>query len=158
AAALALLNRVAGVDVLIVGRGGGSLEDLWPFNEEAVAHAIYQSRIPIVTGVGHEDDLTIADLVADVRALTPSEAAERVVPDRADGLTWLEGLQERLRGMLLRRLDTARTKLDDLAGRHVFREPLERVREEKRRLDEWGERLLRAAKQRLQQARHALEA
>jgi exodeoxyribonuclease VII large subunit len=158
AAALGLLNRVAGIDLLILGRGGGSLEDLWPFNEEAVAQAIYESRAPVVTGIGHEDDLTIADLVADVRALTPSEAAERVVPDRADVLAWLEGLHDRLRGVLLRLLDAARAKLDDLAGRHVFREPLGRLRDEERRLDEWADRLRRAAQQRLTSARQALEA
>jgi exodeoxyribonuclease VII large subunit len=163
-AALGLLNRVGGpgserpIDVLIVGRGGGSLEDLWPFNEECVAHAIYTSRIPVVSGVGHEDDLTIADMVADCRALTPSEAAERVVPDRAEVLKWLDGLEGRFRSLLLRRLEVARGKLDDLAGRACFRRPLERVREEERRLDDWGERLTRAVRQRLRDAECRLEA
>ena len=91
------LNRLhsdgAGIDVLIVGRGGGSLEDLWAFNEEVVARAIFASRIPIVSGVGHEDDYTIADGVADVRGLTPSEAAEKVTPDRAAVMAWLEKLE-----------------------------------------------------------------
>src|SRR5262249_37876050 len=87
------------IDVLLLGRGGGSLEDLWPFNEEIVADAIYRSSIPIVTGIGHEDDLTIADLVADLRALTPTEAAERVVPNRAEVLEWLAGLETRFRSL-----------------------------------------------------------
>jgi exodeoxyribonuclease VII large subunit len=164
AAALMLLNRLAGpdsarpLDVLIVGRGGGSLEDLWPFNEEVVAQAIYASRIPVVTGIGHEDDLTIADMVADRRALTPSEAAERVVPDQADVLDVLAGLEGRLGGLLLRVLELARSRLDDLAGRPCFRRPLERVREEEARLDEWGERLRRAVRRHLEQGRQRLEA
>jgi exodeoxyribonuclease VII large subunit len=164
AAALGLLNRVGGpgsalpIDVLIVGRGGGSLEDLWPFNEECVAHAVYTSRIPVVSGVGHEDDLTIADMVADCRALTPSEAAERVVPDRAEVLKWLGGLEGRFRALLLRRLEVARDRLNDLAGRACFRRPLERLREEERRLDDWGERLGRAVRRRLEEARRRLEA
>jgi exodeoxyribonuclease VII large subunit len=164
AAALGLLNRVGGpgselpIDVLVVGRGGGSLEDLWPFNEECVAHAIYTSRIPVVSGVGHEDDLTIADMVADCRALTPSEAAERVVPHQAEVLKWLDGLEGRFRALLLRRLEVARNRLADLAGRACFRRPLERLREEERRLDDWGERLNRAVRRRLEEAQRRLEA
>ena len=94
--------------MLIVGRGGGSLEDLWAFNEECVAQAIFDSRIPVVSGVGHETDLTIADLVADCRALTPSEAAERVVPNRAEVLEGLLGIGSRLQTLLARRLERAR--------------------------------------------------
>jgi exodeoxyribonuclease VII large subunit len=159
ARAIALLNQVrTPIDVLILARGGGSLEDLWPFNEEVVADAIYASRIPVVSGVGHEDDLTIADLVADVRALTPSEAAERVVPNRAEVLSWLEGLADRLRTLLIGRLDRAQARLADLASRRCFRVPLERLREEERRLDEWHERLGRAVKGRLERGRQRLEA
>ena len=160
--ALRRLNRLhasgaASIDVLIVGRGGGSLEDLWAFNEEPVARAIFASRIPVVSGVGHEDDLTIADLVADVRALTPSEAAEKVTPDRTAVLAWVEGLETRLRGLLLKRLETARSRLDDLADRRCFTQPLERVRDEERRLDDWNERLGRAMRQRLETAGRRLE-
>ena len=91
------LNRVPGIDVLIVGRGGGSLEDLWAFNEECVARAIFTSQIPVVSAVGHETDVTIADLVADVRAATPSEAAERVAPNRAEEMDRLSGAGVQLR-------------------------------------------------------------
>jgi exodeoxyribonuclease VII large subunit len=153
------ISRFGGsaVDVLLVGRGGGSLEDLWPFNEEVVADAIYRSAIPVVTGVGHEDDLTIADLVADLRALTPTEAAERVVPNRAEVLEWLSGLAARLRAFLLRRVELARSRLEDLAGRRCFRLPLDRVRDEERVLDDWSERLRRAVQQCLHQARQRVE-
>ncbi len=146
------------IDVVIVGRGGGSLEDLWPFNEEVVARAIYQSRIPVVSGVGHEDDLTIADLVADFRALTPSEAAERVVPDRAELFGQFRDAEARLRTLLLRRVQTACDRLDDLVARRCFRSPLERLRELEQRLDDWNDRLGRAARQRLARARDGLEA
>jgi exodeoxyribonuclease VII large subunit len=157
AGALLLLNRIPGIDVLIVGRGGGSLEDLWCFNEEIVAHAIYQSRVPVVTGIGHEDDLTIADLVADVRALTPSEAAERVVPDRLQVLAGLEERANRMRGLLLNRLELARSRLEELSGRRVFREPAERLEELRRDLDGWQERLERASARRLEAVRQRLE-
>ncbi len=145
------------IDVLIVGRGGGSLEDLWAFNEEPVARAIFASRIPVVSGVGHEDDLTIADLTADVRALTPSEAAEKVTPDRAAVLDWLEKQGDEGRGLLTKQLESARARLADLAGRRCFAEPLERVRDEERRLDDWNDRLQRAMSQRLEAARRRLE-
>lgn len=155
AEAIRALNRLASagtsLDVLIVGRGGGSLEDLWTFNEECVAQAIYDSRIPVVTGIGHEDDLTIADMVADLRALTPSEAAEKVVPDRAAVLEWLAGLETRFRTDLRRRLDVAQSRLDELARRPCFRRPLERIRQEERQLDDWSERLQRAVRRRIEQ-------
>ena len=161
-AALAALNRLPPadglpIDLLILGRGGGSLEDLWTFNEEVVAEAIAASRIPIVTGIGHEDDLTIADMVADKRYLTPSDAATRSVPDRAEVLAWLEGLEEKLRDRLRTRLDAAKTKLDELAARRCFRQPLDRLRDEERRLDEWSARLARNVRQRLEQSHQRLE-
>jgi exodeoxyribonuclease VII large subunit len=163
---LVRLNRIGGpdsgpeqrVDVILLGRGGGSLEDLWAFNEEPVAHAIFRSRIPVVSGVGHEDDLTIADLVADVRALTPSEAAERVVPDRAEVLGWLEQAAVRLKAFLLRGVQAARERLTDLADRRCFRAPLDRVGEERFRLQGWDDRLARAARQRVENGRDRLGA
>jgi exodeoxyribonuclease VII large subunit len=91
-AALRRLNEEAGIDVIILARGGGSIEELWAFNEETVARSVYGSRVPVVTGVGHETDYTIADYVADVRAPTPSAAAETVVPDRSDMARRVEGL------------------------------------------------------------------
>jgi exodeoxyribonuclease VII large subunit len=161
AEAIGTLNRIAAagtaIDVLIVGRGGGSLEDLWTFNEECVAQAIFHSRIPVVAGIGHEDDLTIADMVADVRALTPSEAAEKVVPDRTAVLDWLAGLETRFRTDLRRRLDAAQARLAELADRPCFRRPLERIRQEEERLDEYSERLQRALQRRANQLRDQLE-
>jgi exodeoxyribonuclease VII large subunit len=148
----------ASIDVMIVGRGGGSMEDLWAFNEERVAQAIFASRIPVVSGIGHEDDFTIADLVADVRALTPSEAAEKVAPDRAAVLDWLEKQETRWRGQLMKQLTQARARLEDLAGRRCFSEPLERIRDEERRLDDWTERLRRAAAQKMESVGRRLEA
>ncbi|MBI1918450.1 MAG: exodeoxyribonuclease VII large subunit [Planctomycetes bacterium] len=158
AEAITTLNTLSGIDVLIVGRGGGSLEDLWPFNEEVVADAIHASRIPVVSGVGHETDLTIADLVADVRALTPSEAAERVVPNRMEVLEWLDGCGGRMRTLLKKALEVACTRLAELAKRRCFRQPLGRIREEEQRLDDWAGRLQRAGRTRMEQARQRLEA
>lgn len=162
-AALALVDRLhaanpAAVDVVVLARGGGSLEELWAFNEECVARAIYSSRVPVITGIGHEDDLTIADLVADERGLTPSEAAERVVPNRTDVLTWLGGLEGRLRSVLRQRLDLARKRLDALAARPCLRRPLDRLRDESGRLEGLAERLRRAGRQVLTHARQRLEA
>jgi exodeoxyribonuclease VII large subunit len=162
AEAIGTLNRVdangtGAIDLLIVGRGGGSLEDLWTFNEECVAQAIFQSRIPVVTGIGHEDDLTIADMVADLRALTPSEAAEKAVPDGAAVLDWLAGLELRFRTDLRRRMDMAQARLVELADRPCFRRPLERIRQEEERLDEWNERLQRAVRRRIEQIHEQLK-
>jgi exodeoxyribonuclease VII large subunit len=163
AEAIRWLNRISGtggspVDVLIVGRGGGSLEDLWAFNEECVAQAIFGSRIPVVSGVGHEIDSTIADLVADLRAATPSEAAEKTVPDRLKVEQGLGALEKRLRTLAGRRLELAHAQLDRLARGRCFRQPLERIRDEERRLDDWSERLRRAIQQRLVQTQQRLQA
>jgi exodeoxyribonuclease VII large subunit len=162
AEAIGALNRLAAggtaIEVLIVGRGGGSLEDLWTFNEECVAQAIFDSHIPVVTGIGHEDDLTIADMVADLRALTPSEAAEKVVPDRVAVLEWLGGLEMRFRTDLRRRLEAASSRLEELARRPCFRRPLERIREEEHQLDDWHERLQRAVRRRVEQLHQQLQA
>jgi exodeoxyribonuclease VII large subunit len=160
---LRLLNRLRergefAADVLIVGRGGGSAEDLWEFNKECLAQAIFESAIPVVSAVGHETDWTIADGVADFRALTPTHAAAEIVPDRWEVVQALGDTDTRLRELLLRRLDLARRRLDDLAQRRAFRLPLERVRDRERRLDEWAERLGRAARQRLAAARERLQA
>jgi exodeoxyribonuclease VII large subunit len=158
AAAVNLVNRFGGIDVMIVGRGGGSSEDLWAFNEECVAQAIFLSRIPVVSAVGHEIDVTIADLVADRRALTPSEAAELISPDRMEMLEGVRALEAKLRTGLLQRLDLARTQLQNLAQRRVFLQPLERIRDHERRLDDWSERLGRGMRQRLVRSRDQLGA
>jgi exodeoxyribonuclease VII large subunit len=151
AAAIALLNRLHGdgrlcIDAMIVGRGGGSLEDLWAFNEEIVAEAIFASLVPVVSAVGHEIDVTIADLVADLRAATPSQAAAALTPDHAQELLGLLELRGRLDDAVRHRIAVARERLDGLAGRPALRRPLERVREQERRLDDLGERLQRAAR------------
>jgi exodeoxyribonuclease VII large subunit len=153
AAAIGLLNRLGQADVIIVGRGGGSSEDLAAFNAECVAHALFASRLPVVSAVGHEIDLTIADLVADHRALTPSEAAEIVTPNRVELAEAIAGLEAQMRTRLVRRLELARERLRDLIERRIFRRPLERVQELERRVDEWAERLGRAGQQHLGQAR-----
>jgi exodeoxyribonuclease VII large subunit len=115
AAAIGLANRVEGADVLILARGGGSIEDLWPFNEEVIARAIVHSRLPVVSAVGHEIDVTLADLAADQRALTPSEAGELVVPDGREVAMHLDRLADRLRQVSQARLGEARAQLDQLA-------------------------------------------
>jgi exodeoxyribonuclease VII large subunit len=116
-AAIDRLNRDGRADLLIVTRGGGSLEDLWPFNEESVARAIYASRVPVISGVGHETDITIADLVADMRAPTPSAAAELVVPDRHEIMRQIAGLAEGSHRSIIYRLDWHRGKTAELVLR-----------------------------------------
>src|SRR6516165_8133824 len=120
AAAIRRVNRLAEIEVLILGRGGGSSEDLAAFNREAVAQAIFTSRVPVVSAVGHEIDVTIADLVADKRALTPSEAAELVTPDGGQILGALQSCHGRMRDLLLSRFQTLRGRLQDLMARRTL--------------------------------------
>jgi exodeoxyribonuclease VII large subunit len=153
AEAIGQVNRLTSrIDVLVVGRGGGSMEDLWSFNEESVIRAIYKSRIPVVSAVGHEVDVTLADLVADVRALTPSEAAERVVPDAADLTATLSTYRQRLLTSLRGRAAAARSQVNALAARRVLRRPYDVIHDNERRLDEWNQRALRAIRAVTQQA------
>ncbi len=155
-AALRMVHLIPNVDVVITGRGGGSLEDLWAFNEEAVARAIAACRVPVISAVGHEIDVTIADLVADVRALTPSEAAERVVPDHNEVRQGLDNLQRHLVSGLRERAAKARLKLDALAERRVLSHPLQAIHDRMTRLDELDVRLCRAARQRTLAAKQQL--
>ncbi|MGD9721660.1 MAG: exodeoxyribonuclease VII large subunit [Pirellulales bacterium] len=158
AAGIELVNRLAvDVDVLVVGRGGGSLEDLWAFNEEVVVRAIHASRIPVVSAVGHEIDVTLSDLVADVRALTPSEAAERIVPLAEEIRGYLAGQQRRMTAALRARAAHAAARLEALAGSRALRRPLERVQLLSRALDELSARSRRAVERRLEFARSHLD-
>ncbi|MEX1097287.1 MAG: exodeoxyribonuclease VII large subunit [Planctomycetales bacterium] len=156
AAALGMVHRIPGVEVVVTGRGGGSLEDLWAFNEEVVARAIHACRIPVVSAVGHEIDVSIADLVADRRALTPSEAGELVVPHRQEVLAELGHVRERLCAALRERAARARMRLDALAGRRVFTHPLQRVRELALCLDDLAARSKRCIRRRIENARREL--
>jgi exodeoxyribonuclease VII large subunit len=145
AAGIEAVNRLAEpVDVLVVGRGGGSMEDLWSFNEEIVVRAIFASRVPVVSAVGHEIDVTLADLVADVRALTPSEAAERVVPAREEIVAALDRYRGRLTAALRGRAAQARTRLDALATRSILRRPMDRIHAHAQMVDELQARGKRA--------------
>ena len=136
-------------DLLIVGRGGGSAEDLWAFNEERVARALFASEIPVISAVGHETDVTLADFVADVRAATPSMAAELAVPDgqevEADVRTLHAYLHERVGGLIREH----ERRVRQLTGSHAFLQPLDRLRHERRRLDELTRRLHQSAERRL---------
>lgn len=130
-----------GVDVMIVGRGGGSLEDLWPFNEEIVVRAVYEAKTPIISAVGHEIDFTLTDFAADVRAPTPSAAAELVVREREGLLEQIRDLQQRLAKSAGYRVDAARNRLRLAASSYVFRRPEELIRQRRQWVDECRDRL-----------------
>ena len=144
ARAIGYANREGLCDLLIVGRGGGSMEDLWAFNEEPVARAVYESKIPVISAVGHEPDVTISDFVADLRAATPSNAAELAVPDQAELRVRLEALQKQLAAALRRRAQLARSRLDGLRSRPALQEPLRLVQDRRQSLDRLTERLAAA--------------
>lgn len=159
AAGIELANRMnPSLDVLVVGRGGGSLEDLWAFNEEPVVRAIAASRVPTVSAVGHEIDVTLADLVADVRALTPTEAAERVVPSSTDVQALVDSISGRIMRSLALKLEGHRQRLDALATRPALARPLDAVHNRSRMVDELGTRLHGAIKRRLRDLHHEIAA
>jgi exodeoxyribonuclease VII large subunit len=149
--AIEVANNQAVCDVLIVARGGGSLEDLWPFNEEIVARAIYASEIPVVSGVGHQIDYTIADFVADHRAATPSAAAEVVSPDQFEILQQLENMQRRLTHMLNNKLEQLMQQLDWLSNRLQQTHPEKQLQQQAELLQQFKQRLLVNQSNRIQQ-------
>ena len=129
AAGIEFMNEKKLADVIIIARGGGSLEDLWPFNEEIVAKAIYNSELPIISAVGHETDFTIADFVADLRAPTPSAAAELAVPNVADVELKLNTYQNRFRQALKKKTELMRLRYEKCMNSRVFKDPLQKVNE-----------------------------
>ena len=149
ARALLLANAVGEADVILCGRGGGSMEDLWAFNEEAVARAIYDSDIPVISAVGHEPDVTIADFVADLRAPTPSGAAELAVPDRTEYALSVRTLDTRLRTAAHKQLQIRRQRLTTLQERLELRTPANYIAEKRLLLDQMTDRLCAALPARL---------
>jgi len=156
AAAIEAFNREGRADVLIIGRGGGSLEDLWAFNEEIVARAVFRSRIPVVSAVGHEVDLTISDLVADVRAPTPSAAIELVLPDRTEVAEQVDSLAMRVTARRSEMIRHLRSRLLLLARHWALREPHNLVNLASQRVDELKSRLESGSKKTIQARRDDL--
>ena len=158
--AIEYANSIGEADLIITGRGGGSIEDLWAFNDERVARAIFASEIPVISAVGHEPDVTIADFVADVRAATPSNAAELAVPDRLDVYDWLRATDTRLRQTISRELKARRQRLDDISSRRVLQNPRNYIDDKRIHIDRSAERLISIMqgciyKNRERYARHA---
>ena len=148
-----ILDRSGRVDVIIIGRGGGSIEELWAFNDERVVRAIAAAKTPIVSAVGHQTDFTLSDFAADVRAATPSQAAEMVAPDRMELFRRLETAQQRLRQSLRHRLIQRRLRLERCLASRLFRRPRELLREREQTLDQCGERLIKSIESILSQKR-----
>ena len=146
----------ADVDVIIVGRGGGSIEDLWAFNEEKVARAIFECRTPIISAVGHETDFTIADFVADLRAPTPSAAAELAVADFRQTLQTITGFRDRIQRGMQRKTELLRAQLEQYQMRFQYLNPETKLRDNRQRLIDLDERLRRTMKNRLAEERHTL--
>lgn len=157
AGAIAMMNEFRKVDVMIVGRGGGSLEDLWPFNEEIVARAIAASQIPVVSAVGHEVDFSISDFVADLRAATPSAAAEIVVPDRRTILETLQNYSYTINDGVQALINDLREHITQLIGSYVFNRPVDVLREYSQRHDELERRLHTTFSNAFRMTRHRAE-
>ena len=139
--AIRYANRWGVADLIITGRGGGSIEDLWAFNDERVARAIFESELPVISAVGHEPDVTISDFVADARASTPSNAAEIAVPDQVELLRWLQNTQSRLSQTESAQLDKLRQRLSTLAEKRVMRDQLAYVQDKRMVLAHLQQRL-----------------
>jgi len=142
-------------DLIITGRGGGSIEDLWAFNDECVARAIFASAIPVVSAVGHEPDVTIADFVADVRAATPSNAAELAVPDILDVYNWLQTAEMRLQQAIIRDLRFRRQRLNDISNKRVLQSPKYYIDDRRVQTDRGAERLISAMHGQLHKGRES---
>ena len=140
-------------DLIITGRGGGSIEDLWAFNDERVARAIFASEIPVISAVGHEPDVTIADFVADARASTPSNAAEMAVPDIMEVYAWLQATDMRLRQVITNEIKAQRRRLDDLSGRRVLQSPKNYIDDKRILIDRGAERLISAMQRKMYKSR-----
>ena len=156
AEAIAFFNEKYPVDVLIVGRGGGSMEDLWAFNEEPVVRAIYASQVPVISAVGHETDFTLADFASDQRAATPSQAAELAVPDRQDYLRYVGSLRARLQQEMQRALTEKRLRLDACLRSTAMKNPQLLLADRAQRLDQLRTRLDSLTKNQLQDRKHQL--
>lgn len=146
----------AGVDVIIVGRGGGSIEDLWAFNEEKVARAIFECRTPVISAVGHETDFTIADFVADLRAPTPSAAAELAVDDFRSVADTVKGYEERIRRAMMTRLDLYRSRMSQYQMQMQYLSPQGRLRDMRQYLADIEEKLKSGVDRRIRDCRHTL--
>ena len=156
AAAIHTVNGLPGVDLIITGRGGGSMEDLWAFNEEVVARAIFVSNIPVISAVGHEPDVTIADYVADLRAATPSNGAELAVPDQNEVRQQLQQLERRMVRAMSARLDIQRRRLEQLRQARVLQSMKAPIEDRRMLLDFWQRRLSSAYEQRIKSGRAEL--
>ena len=152
AAAIRYANHYKLADLLIVGRGGGSIEDLWAFNDERVAYAIYESQIPVISAVGHEPDVTISDYVADLRAATPSNAAELAVPDENALLQNLDGMSAAMATALSRQLKAARQHLNVLSASPALRSPTGYMEQKAKSLEILKNRLVSAENQQIQRS------
>jgi exodeoxyribonuclease VII large subunit len=158
AEAIVTFNRLQIVDVIIVARGGGSLEDIWPFNEEVVVRAVVASGLPVVSAVGHEVDITLCDLAADIRAPTPTAAAALVAPDRRDLLETLEKQSERMNKLLANLVHLWRERLQAVAVGYGFRKAVSRIGDERQRIDDLARTLETALNRRISDRKNLVNA